>query len=95
MLTNANTQLPVVERELDEAIAIIPPDKQALAQLAIVAEFARLIAVADSQMPLAELALQLDEFMVRLGPKTCFQEQMLAAFIDAAGLRLQAMKPGD
>ncbi|PAU86343.1 DNA-binding protein [Pseudomonas sp. WN033] len=84
----ASDQLVQVEKALDSGNACVDGKKQPSAQLAIVAELGKLLRRSYHQNPTAELLLQLDELLVRLGPKTRFQEQMLAVLGDAFDLRL-------
>lgn len=77
-----------VEKALDSGNACVDGKKQPLTQLTIVAELGQALRKSHHQIPPAELMLQLDELLVRLGPKTRFQEQMLAVLSDAFELRL-------
>lgn len=95
LLKNVSTQLSMVESTLDEVVETIKLKGQSLAQLAIVAELGRLITETANQIPLAELALQMDELMVRVCSKTQFQEQMLAVLGDTFDLRLVESDVGD
>jgi len=88
LIQATNDQLACVVEELDSGADSVEDKKQALAKLAIVAELGKSLIGSHRQIPPAELLLQLDELLVRLGPKTCFQEQMLAVLGDAFDLRL-------
>lgn len=81
-------QLVQVEKALDSCNACVDDKKQPLAQLAIVDELGKLLGKSHHQIQPVELLLQLDELLVRLGPKTRFQEQMLAVIGDSLGLRM-------
>ncbi|WP_022964292.1 hypothetical protein [Halopseudomonas pelagia] len=88
LILATRNQLAQVEKALDSVNACVDDKKQPLAQLAIVAELGTLFRRSHHQIPPAELLLQLDELLVRLGPKTQYQEQMLTVLADAFGLRL-------
>lgn len=95
LLKEVSPQLSVVERTLDEMVASITPGELLLAQLAIVAELGSQLAGAHNQIPVEELLLQLDELMVKIRPKTCFQEQIMAIFGDEVGLRFEPIDVSD
>lgn len=88
LLKDLGVQLAGVETELVHGFDSVGNENQVLAQLAIVTELGKSLIGIRSQIPLAELLLQLDELLVRLGPKTQLQEQMLAVLGDVFDLRL-------
>lgn len=88
LIQASSVQLLSVEGVLTAGADNVDDKVQALAQLAIVDQLGQLIIVTHRQTQPAELLLQLDELLVQLGPKTRFQEQMLAVLGDAFGLRL-------
>lgn len=94
LLQAAATRLATLAPTLEQQTATLAAKKQPLLQLTLTAELGRLLLEKHQQVPAAELLLQLDELMLRAGPKTRFQQQMLAVLSDALGLRLVQAEEG-
>ncbi len=68
---------------------LAPEDTEPVFMLAVVSLLGQQAALKLDQSMLPELLLQVDDLALQQGAKTCFQEQMLEVFSDAAGLRME------